>query len=197
MKFFFLICLIFLFFTCGTPPKKDSQIQDEITEVKEVKEPINVTPLLPEGAVTANFNGDSLFFYSYVKKNNTKNGITYISFEDELFPEIQIPKSYGATLSFLKFKGYDRDLLLATVKLKDTSFNKYYVYILRNNQWKPFVNGFAIHKSNLTDSLVPIQLDSLDNTKVRRFYSVFDLDNSNNKKYSWRLLEESIPIESN
>ncbi|PVW17285.1 hypothetical protein [Marixanthomonas spongiae] len=191
-----LCALLFLLIisSCGSPAKKQNKIiGDGVPADNEV---VIKKPPRPEGAIVANFNGDSVPFYSYVKNVDTVKAITTIAFEGNQFPEINIPKSYGAVLDTLQFKGIDRDLLLATAKLKDTSFNKYFLYKLHNNQWKPVVNGFAIHKSNRPDTLRPIRIAPKDSTKVIRYYSVFDLDKNSETGYRWKLLRETIPMEN-
>ncbi|RFN59586.1 hypothetical protein [Marixanthomonas ophiurae] len=189
---YIVISLIFIFVSCGTPNKKEKSIIEDEPSKKEV---IAIEPVIPDGAVTADFNGNRTPFYSYVQKIDTTKALTTIAFENDQYPVIEIPKTYGVLLDSLKMKGVDRDLLLATVKLKDTSFNKYFLYKLQNDQWKPVVNGFAIHKSNRPDTLRPIVIDPKDSTKVIRYYSVFDMDKSSETGYTWKLLTETIPIE--
>ena len=190
---YFVISISFIFVYCGTPNKKEkSVIGGEPTK----KENIAIEPVIPDGAITADFNGNRSPFYSYVKNIDSIKGITTIAFENNRYAVIKIPKSYGAVLDSLKLKGIDRDLLLATVKLKDTNFNKYFLYKLQNNQWKQVVNGFAIHKSNRPDTLRPIIIDSKDSTKITRYYSVFDLDKNSESGYRWRLLQETISIDT-
>ncbi len=191
MKHTLYFIFVFLL-SCGTPKKKEKNI---IGDPKPVKTE-TTKPEIPEGAVTADFNGNKTPFYGFVKKVDLQKGVTTIAFEENQYPAIEIPKSYGAVLDTLKMKGIDRDLLLATVKLKDTSFNKYYLYKLQNKGWKPVVNGFAIHKSNRPDTLRPISIHLKDSTKVIRYYSVFDLDKSSESGYTWKLLQETIPMEN-
>ena len=194
MKAFSSLLLAILAVGCGSPVEKQKNIiSDENSEEKEIS---IEEPAIPPGAITANFNGDNVPFYGYVKNIDSEKAITTIAFENDQFSTISIPKSYGAVLDTLKMKGMDRDILLATVKLKDTNFNKYYTYRLRNNEWKPLVNGFAIHKSNRPDTLRTISIDPKDSTKVIRYYSVFDLDKGSETGYTWRLLQETIPIEN-
>lgn len=150
---------------------------------------------IPEGAVTADFLGNHKSFYAYVGNIDRTNEITSIYFENENIPTIDIPESRGATLKNLKFKNFDRDLLLVNAKLKDSSFNEYYLYIWNDTLWKQVVSRFDIHKSNMSDTLVPIQLDPKDSNKVLRYYSVFDLDRASGKRFQWRLLRESVEIE--
>ena len=187
------ICFGFFLISCGTPNKKEkNSTREEISKEKKITK----EPTLPDGAITANFNGDSLPFYSYIEKVDSNKAITTIAFQNNRYPSIEISKSYGAVLDSIKMKGIDRDLLLATVKLKDTNFNKYFLYKLENNQWKTLVNSFAIHKKNRPDTLRPIIIDPKDSTKVIRYYSVFDLDTTSETGYTWRLLKETIPFEN-
>ena len=179
-------------FACGRPPQK-LQKRDIGHEVEVIRE--EMEPVIPESAVTADFGGGPDVFYAYIKRIDPENAVTYIGFEKDRFPEVKIPKTYGAVLSSLHFEGYDGDLLLVTAKLKDTNFNKYFLYILRDSLWKPMTNGFAIHKSHLSDTLVPISPNPNKPNELLRYYSVFDLDNSNGAGYTWRLLRESVPIE--
>ena len=101
----------------------------------------------------------------------------------------------GAHLGVLKLKNFQNDVLLVNAKLKDTNFNEYYLYVWKDSLWKQPVNRFDIHKSNMSDTLIPIKNNPKDSTQLLRYYSVFDLDKTNGKKYTWRLMQESIPIE--
>jgi hypothetical protein len=150
----------------------------------------------PPGAVFGNYNGDAFPFYARVLKEDTKNHKTYIAFNTKNCPQIVIPETVGGSLSSICLEGFDRDLLLFTAKLKDTSFNKYFLYILRNQEWKQVVNPFAIHKSNLTENLQPLQINPDETSKVLRNYSVFDLDETSPHGYTWRLLTESVVIDN-
>ncbi|HAV53642.1 MAG TPA: hypothetical protein DCX41_01740 [Aequorivita sp.] len=79
--------------------------------------------------------------------------------------------------------------------MKDTNFNEYYVFVWKDSLWKQPVNRFDIHKSNMTDTLAPIMNDPKDSTRLVRYYSVFDMDRKSEKKYTWKLMSESISIE--
>ena len=85
---------------------------------------------------------------------------------------------------------------MVNAKLKDTNFNKYFLYVLRENQWKPLVNGFAIHKSNMNDTLVPAKINPENPRELLRYYSGFEMDPLSEKKYVWVLLRESVPVEN-
>lgn len=186
--------ILFLAFGCGPPSQKpksiigDDPIEKNVPEIR--------APVLPEGAVTADFNGNFQPFYAFIKKVDLKTKTTFIGFEDEKQPQLIIPESLGAVLSPLKLEGFDREILMVNAKLKDTNFNKYFLFVLRENQWKPVVNGFAIHKSNMNDTLMPAKINPENAKELLRYYSGFEMDALSEKKYGWVLLLESVPIEN-
>ncbi len=191
MKYLFLAAL---FFSIGCK-KHGVKQQPEIDIISE--EPpivIDIKPELPEGAVTADFFGNRDSIYAFVKKIDAINEVTFIGFENEQLPEINIPESIGADLQLLKLKNFGNDILLVNAKLKDTNFNEYYLFVWRDSVWKQPVNRFDIHKSNMTDTLIPISNNPKDSTQLLRYYSVFDMDRTSEKKYSWKLMQESVPI---
>ncbi len=202
-RYLIFLSATFLFLACGTPTKKTKNIigpNPKETNNSIPKPPIseNTTPkviasTLPNGAVIGNYNGDLKPFYAKVDRVDIKNEITYISFEDNRFPQLLIPKTYGGTVSPLILDGFDRDLLLLTAKLKDENFNKYFLYVLRENQWKPVMNGFAIHKSHKPENLQVIRVNPENPNELLRYYSVFDIDKKSETGYKWLLLEESVP----
>lgn len=191
-----------LILSCGTPPKDKNKsiigppVEDTTVPANIPKDdlPVINEPKIPNGAVTANFLTNKKPFYAVVEKTDTRNGRTTIAFENGTAPKIVISDAYGANLETLRFDEFDRDLLLVKTKLKDPVFTKHYLYILRNNQWKLVVNGFSIHKDNNPESLKPIIVDPANPNHMKRFYSVFDLDQNSSKGYTWRLLSESVPI---
>ncbi|WP_432412036.1 hypothetical protein [Rasiella sp. SM2506] len=193
------VCLII---GCGAPPQKKSKNiigpnTDETTipvNIPKENLPILEEPKLPKGAVTANFLSNRKPFFAAVDNVDKRNGKTTINFEDAVAPNIVIPGAYGATLTTLRFVEFDRDLLLVKAKLKDPVFTKHYLYILRNNQWKLVVNGFSIHQDNNPESLEVITVDPENSKNMKRYYSVFDLDQTSSLGYTWRLLTESVPI---
>lgn len=193
---------ISLVLSCVSPPKEKNKtiigppVEDTTVPVNIPKEdlPIITEPKLPKGAVTANFLSETKPFYAVVKNVDKRNGRTTIAFEDSAAPKIVIPDTYGAELTTLRFDEFDRDLLLVKAKLKDPVFTKHYLYVLRNNQWKLVVNGFSIHKDNNSKNLKPIAIDPENTKNMKRYYSVFDLDQNSSKGYTWRLLSESVPI---
>ena len=200
MKSYIALMLVSLFFSCGTPPQKSNTVvigKTDTTVVEPDSPKVVVIELtIPDGAATANYRTGVKSFYGYVKNVNVVKAITIIAFEDNSAPSFAIKDSYGAKLSHLRFSEFDRDLLLVTSEIKDPNFNKYYLFILQDNQWKEVVNGWAIHKNNQPDTLKPIQVDSKNPNRMHRYYSVFDLDKESELGYTWRLLEERIPIEN-
>jgi len=194
--------LVFLFFIlligCGTPTKKPRNVigNEPTNTTKTIISPTVIEPSIPKGAVVGNYNGDFNTFYATISSIDVRSETTVISFEKNKYPFLKIPKTVGGTISTLVLDGFDRDLLLVTAKLKDPNFNKYYLYVLRNNQWKPVINGFAIHKSNKPDTLVPLKINPNNPKEIVRYYSVFDLDATSELGYTWRLLQEIVPIEN-
>jgi len=201
----FLVSLhLLLFLGCADSVKESNTIVEEpepestpiILETITSK-PVKIIPVIPDGAVFGNYNGDSIPFYARVRFVDNKNQITYIAFENDFLPQILIPKSNGGEISKVSLNGFDRDLLLVTAKLKDPNFKKYFLYVLRDNIWKPVMNGFAIHLTNLAEVDQPFKLNPNNPNELLRYYSVFNLDASNPLGYTWLLLEESVPIENN
>jgi len=200
MKYILLtVFFVTVAFRCA-PPKNSQTIigagEPAIIETPKIEgEIIETPPPIPPGAVSANFLNDHVPFYAKVKSVDKQRGKTTINFEKITVPEIVIPEeTFGASLSSLRFTEFDRDLLLVNAKLKDPGFNKYFVYILKNNQWKQVVSAFAIHKDNQPDTLQPIKVNPLNELELTRYYSVFNLDQASSSGYTWRLLTETIPI---
>lgn len=201
------ILFLVLLYSCGIPSKSSGPIigdekEPVATEVSNTSHPTTtIAPsesikILPEGAILGNYKGDSHSFYALVSRVDTKQEMTSISFENNTCPQLKIPKTYGGTVSKLTLEGFDRELLLVTANLKDPNFNKYFLYVFRNNQWKPVVNGFAVHKSNLPEIEQLIAINPKNPNEILRNYSVFDIDETSELGYTWRLLQESIPIEN-
>lgn len=170
MKYILLV-LPFLLFGCKKPN----------TETKRVIEEPKAATKLPNGAVKGDFSGTKDTLYAYVKSVDTANETTIIGFEKEILPEISIPESIGAELKLLKLKNFRNDVLLVNAKLKDTNFNEYYLFVYKDSLWKQPVNRFDIHKSNMSDSLVPLKNNPKDSTQLLRYYSVFDMDKKSEK----------------
>lgn len=191
-----LFLLYFFILGCGgTEYQKPNEVT--VVDTLQVQHSIDLEinePTTPTGAITANFNEEAIPFYAYIEETDTTEAITQIAFQKTEIPNITIPDSYGASLSYLRFPEFDQDLLLVTAKIKDTSFNKYYLYQYQNNGWQLVVNRFAIHKNHVADTLTPIQVDPKNPKNMLRYYSVFDLDRESELGYTWRLLQESIPI---
>ena len=194
MKYFFL-ATCFLLVSCkefGSDQKQEVDVT--IEEPDSLNNPEEIIKI-PEGALKARFieAQDSLF--AFVKEIDPATETTLIAFENAQLPEISIPESMGAQLGILKLKNFPNDVLLINAKLKDTNFNEYYLFVWKDSLWKQPVNRFDIHKSNMSDTLIPIINNPKDSTQLLRYYSVFDLDKTSGKKYTWRLMQESIPVE--
>lgn len=199
LNIFLFGATLLLWVGCGTPSKQSNKsiIGPDVTKtIPEENIPAATVPTIPNGAIVADFNGDGIPFYTHVKKVDRKQGITTIGFENNRYHEITLSEIYGALVTTINLEGFHKDLLLITAKLKDPNFNKYFLFVLKNGQWKPVMNGFSIHKNNLTDTLIPIRIDPDNANHLLRHYSVFDLDETSKLGYTWRLLEESVPIEN-
>ncbi|QQX77886.1 MULTISPECIES: hypothetical protein [Aequorivita] len=188
-----LFAIPLLFLGCKKISDK-SQPPAELV-VEESPPIINEKPELPEGALIAHFIGSQDSIYAFVKKVDLSTETTLIAFENEQLPEIVIPESIGAALHLLKLKNFPNDVLLVNAKLKDTNFNEYYVFVWNDSVWKQPVNRFAVHKSNMTDTLIPIMNNPNDSTQLLRYYSVFNMDRKSEKKFTWKLMSESVPID--
>lgn len=201
MRYFLFGFILMFLLKCGSKTTNTSKdvINSSNTEISETDSTTNevivsVKPTLPAGAIIGNYINKEASFYAYVKKVNKSKGITTIQFENNNTPPIYIKDTYGATLESLRFPEFKSDLLLVTAKLKDPIFNKYYLYQFKNGKWVLVVNSFAIHKDNINEVSTPIEVDPNNPNNMLRFYSVFDLDKTSEKGYTWRLLQESIPI---
>jgi len=192
MKCIFL-AIVFLFLGC----KKFTSDSKQETDIIPAEPPIVIIekPELPEGAIVADFLGNRDTLYAFIKEVDLTTQTTRIGFENKKLPEISIPESIGADLNILKLKNFHNDILLVNAKLKDTNFNEYYLFVWNDTVWKQPVNRFNIHKSNMTDTLIPIRNNPKDSTQLLRYYSVFDMDRASEKKYSWKLMQESVSIE--
>lgn len=202
MKLLLLIPFFYLT-ACGSSSEKtntvvigDPKPQIEIVSEVIVIEPEEVLPVVPDGATTALFKTDNIPFYAYVKNVNTQKGVTTIAFEDNKAPSLVLNETYGATVSTLSFDAFERDLLLVNTKLKDPQFHKYHLYILKNGQWLPVVDPFAIHESHKEAQKKPIFIDPKNPNNMFRYYSVFDIDDTNDIGYGWRLHNESVAIKN-
>ena len=188
-----LFAILFLFLGCKKLGDKQQPEVDIVIEEPSII--VNEGSKLPKDALTANFTGNQDSIYAYIKKIDSINEATLIGFENELLPEINISESIGAELQILKLKNFSNDILLVNARLKDTNFNEYYLFVWNDTVWKQPVNRFNIHKSNMTDTLIPIHNNPKDSTQLLRYYSVFDMDRKSEKKFTWKLMQESIPIE--
>lgn len=192
MKYLYLILLLALIsckqFSLSNQTETSTDYEKH-KGISKVKSPI------PEGGIKADFLGNKDSVYAFIKKVDTTNETTLISFENSMLSEIIIPESLGAKLNILKLNNYHNNALLVTAISIDTNFNEYYLFVWKESAWKQPVNHFFIHKSNITDSLVPIRENPNDSTQILRYYSVFEMDQKSEKKYNWSLLEESVLIE--
>lgn len=190
----FLLAIVFLFLSCkefGGNHKQESDLNNA-----EPPSVIVEKAELPEGAIIADFLGNRDSLYAFIKKNDTLNETTLIGFQNNKLPDISIPESIGADLYILKLQSFETDVLLVNAKLKDTNFNEYYLFVWKDSTWKQPVNRFDIHKSNMTDdTLIPIRDNPKDSTQLIRYYSVFDMDRKSEKKFTWKLMQESVSIE--
>ncbi|GHC42316.1 hypothetical protein [Ulvibacter litoralis] len=206
---FLSLSISVLLYSCGTPSKSSGPIigggnETVHTEVSNTSGtqtvhqeiPLETISTLPKGAVLGDFRGDATPFYAQVSHVDRANETTFVSFENNTCPQLKIPKTHGGIVSKVMLEGFDRELILLTAKLKDPNFNKYFLYVFRNNEWKPVMNGFAVHKSNLPEIEQVIAINPKNPNEILRNYSVFDIDETSELGYTWRLLQESVPIEN-
>tara|TARA_R110002012_G_scaffold57095_5_gene147043 strand:- start:44199 stop:44780 length:582 start_codon:yes stop_codon:yes gene_type:complete len=190
---YLLFVIPLLYFSCKKISDKSEPPKELLIE--ETPSFIDEKPELPKGALTADFIGNQDSIYAFVKKVDLTSQKTLIGFENELLPEITIPESIGANLQLLKLKNFQNDVLLINAKLRDTNFNEYYVFVWKDSLWKQPVNRFAVHKSNMNDTLVPIMNNPKDSTLLLRYYSVFNMDRKSEKKFTWKLMSENVSID--
>ncbi len=199
MKIIYLLFTSVLLFGCGNKSGSDlHRNKSVIGEDVPVKPPIikdKTPPNIPEAGVFGDFLGNNTTIFGYVQQTNPTTEITTIAFQDNKIPKLEIPESIGAILEPIRLLGFDRDVLLINAVLKDPQFNEYYLYSYTPSGWKMLCNRFNIHKSNMFDGLVPIQINPEKPKELLRHYSVFDLDKASGRTYKWILLQESIPIE--
>ncbi len=201
MKFLLLIPLFYIA-ACGSGSEKKNTVV--IGDPNPTREPISEAIITapedvvatPIGAINGNFKTGNTPFYVYVKNVNKRKGITTIAFEDNHAPSLILNETYGATITTLRFDEFDRDLLLVNTKIKDPQFHKYHLYILKNGQWLPVVKPFTIHESHKEAQKNPIFVDPQNPNNMFRYYSVFDIDDTNDQDYGWRLHNESVAIKN-
>lgn len=152
-------------------------------------------PIIPEGGVKGDFIGNRDSLFVFVGRIDTLNETTLLAFENDGLPPITIPESRGAKLQVLKLANFKGDVILVNAKPTDTNFNDYYLFVWNDSLWQQPVRRFSIHKSNISDTLAPIILDPADSTRLLGYYSVFEMDRKSEKKYTWRLMRESVPLE--
>ena len=196
IKLFLCVFLSLMIVKCGSPKTAPKTTPKVITEPKEeIVTQTNTTPTIPDRAITGEFVEDEANFYAYVKSVDTSKGRTVIDFELGFCDHsIILEECYGAELEILRFPEFTTELLLIKTKLKDPVFTKYFLYQHKNNNWQLVVNGFSIHQDNMDNVPQPIHVDPNNKANMLRYYSVFDLDTSTESGYTWKLLQESIPI---
>lgn len=190
---YLLLAIPFLFLSCNQYSNKKTPVKNLVIE--ESPAIIVEKPELPEGALMADFFGNKDSIFAIIQKIDVEKQTTRISFQKNRLPEILIPESIGADLKILKLKNFKNDILLVNAKLKDTNFNEYYLFVWNDSAWKQPVKRFAIHKSNMIDTLIPISNNPKDSTQLLRYYSVFNMDRKSEKKFTWKLMQESVPME--
>lgn len=147
-----------------------------------------------ENAVTGNFILDSVPMNAFVDYVDIEEQTTTIMSGNEAIGNIIIPEALGASLSSVRFEGFDPDLLLINSVYKDSIFRKYYLFILKNDEWLRVVDGFILHVDNISEGMVPIQMDPTNSARMKRSYSVFDMDPESETKYTWILKQETTDI---
>jgi hypothetical protein len=142
--------------------------------------------------VCADFNGDQNAFFAHICSVNPTDESTTICFENSIYPPLVLSNTTGGKITSLKLECSDRDYLLFTAY--DEEFATYFLFVHRNNEWKPVIDSFCIHKSNLSSVITPIRVDPNHPDQLLHYYSVFDLDEVNSDKNPWKLVEESVKI---
>ena len=142
--------------------------------------------------VCADFNGDQNAFFAYICSVNPTDESTTICFENSISPPLVLSNTTGGNITSLKLEYSDRDYLLFTSN--ENEFATYFLFALRNNEWKPVIDSFCIHKSNLSSVITTIRVDPNHPDHLLHYYSVFDLDEVNSGKNPWKLVEESVMI---
>ena len=142
--------------------------------------------------ISGNYKGDSMEITAQIKTVNILEESTTISFNDLVCNEIIVPNTLGGKRSSISLEGSDRDFLLFAANISDTEFVKYYLFVLRNNEWKLVINSFAIHKTNLRSNKQPIRVDPKSPNHLIRSYSVFYFYEYEKQRNPWKLKEEPI-----
>ena len=194
MKYFLTAVFLWAMSSCGAPPKPKPPIVEKDPKQETETNTIITMSNIPEDAVSGNFSLNAAPFYAAVEVIDSENETTTISFEDITIAKITIPEAIGASLSSVRFEQFDQDVLVVNTVYKDPIFRKYYLYILKDNQWKPVVDGFIIHVENMSDDGAPIKTHPTQSNKMIRSYSVFDMDQESDTKYMWILHEETVEV---
>jgi len=195
MKYFLIVVFLWAMSSCGAPPKpKPPIVEKDISKEETETNSIITMSNIPEDAISGNFSLNAAPFYAAVEVVDSEKETTTISFEDETIEKITIPEAIGASLSSVRFDQFDQDVLVVNTTYKDPIFRKYYLYILKDSQWKLVVDGFIIHVENMSGDGVPIKPHPSQSNKMIRSYSVFDMDQESDTKYMWILHEEETEI---
>ena len=193
------LLIISLFLACGSPKKSSEPVIVIPDRGESAPPPVVPKPTPPpkpkgppKGAVTANFQDNGSPIYAYVKKVNKRKGGMTIAFEGDRLPQIVINEGQSASLSTVTLKDFNAPLLLVNAQLKDPDFHKYHLYAWKDGSWLQPIKPWAVHLDHS-----PNELETLRQERagfVKRYYSVFDLDTEGDSTYTWRLLEEEVPV---
>jgi hypothetical protein len=195
MKYFLTGAFLLVLLSCGAPPKPKSPIVENDPKEEIIKKTNTIIMTnIPEDAVSGNFELNTAPFYAAVEVVDIENQTTTISFENEEIAKITIPEAVGASLSSVRFDQFDQDVLVVNTIYTDPIFRKYYLYILKDTQWMPVVDGFILHVENISEEHLPIKIHPTRSHQMIRSYSVFDMDPESDTKYSWILHEETTDI---
>ncbi|GHC51175.1 hypothetical protein GCM10008083_13490 [Ulvibacter litoralis] len=146
--------------------------------------------------VYADFNGDRIKFNAHISSVDVAAECTTINFDTKNCKPLVVFNTIGGYLTSLSLPGSDRDFLLFSATINKDEFRKYFLFVLRNNEWELVIDSFSIHKSNQQEVEVPIRVDPNNPDNLMRYYSVFNLDNNLTTVNPWILREESVPKKS-
>lgn len=193
------LLIISLLLACGSPKKSSGPVVVIPDRSENPPPPVVPKPTPPpkpkgppKGAVTANFQDNGSLIYAYVKKVNKRKGGMTIAFEGNRLPQIVINEGQSASLSTVTLKDFNRPLLLVNTRLNDPDFHKYHLYVLKDGSWLQPIKPWAVHLDHSPNELETLRQERAGS--VKRYYSVFDLDTEGDSTYTWRLLEEEVPV---
>jgi len=193
------LLIISLLLACGSPKKSGDPVVVIPDRDESAPPPVASKPTPPPkpkdppmGAVTASFQDNGSPLYAYVKKVNKRKGGMTIAFEGNRLPQIEVREGQSADLSIVTLKDFSRPLLLVNAQLKDPDFRKYHLYVWKDGSWLQPIRPWAVHLDHSPNQLETLRQDRAG--FVKRYYSVFDLDTEGDSTYTWRLLEEEVPV---